>query len=75
MSDNKPLEIIIKKPLLKAPIRLQGRHLSLQKYHFDISYQQGKLMYLADTLSRAVGSDPNEVNGFEEVNMIAHNPR
>ncbi|XP_011664712.2 uncharacterized protein K02A2.6-like [Strongylocentrotus purpuratus] len=74
VSDHKPLEMIIKKPLVKAPKRLQGMLLRLQKYHFDISYQQGKLMYLADTLSRAVGGDPSEVNFFEEVNMVAHLP-
>lgn len=60
-ASHKPLEMIIKKQLLKTPIRLQGMHLRLQKFHFDISYQQGKLMNLADTLSRAVGSDPSEV--------------
>ena len=75
ISDHKPLEMIAKKSLVKAPIkRLQGMLLRLQKYDFDITYQQGKLMYLADTLSRAVSGPPGSANEFEEVNMVSHLP-
>ena len=51
-TDHKPLEIIMKKPLCKAPPRLQ-RLLRLQPYDLDVHYVPGKYMYLADTLSRA----------------------
>ncbi len=48
VSDHKPLEMIMKKTLVKAPKRLQGM---LQKYDFAITYCLGKRMYLDDTLS------------------------
>ena len=52
-SDHKPLEIITRKPLYKAPKRLQTLLLRLQKYETEVTYHPGKHMYLADTLSRA----------------------
>lgn len=52
-SDHKPLEMITRKPLLAAPKRLQRMLLRLQTYSYSIVYQAGRLMYLADTLSRA----------------------
>lgn len=52
-TDHKPLESILKKPLIKAPKRLQSMMLRLQKYDITAVYLQGKEMYLADTLSRA----------------------
>ena len=52
-SDHQPLEIIAKKPLDKAPIRLQRMLLNLQSYDVVIKYRPGKELYLADTLSRA----------------------
>lgn len=52
-SDHKPLESIMKKPLHKAPRRLQGMMLRLQMYDIEVRYQQGKTMALADALSRA----------------------
>ena len=74
VSDHKPLEMIVKKPLVKAPKRLQGMLLRLQSYDFDISYQQGKLMYLADTLSRAVSRATSSVHAFEEINSVSRLP-
>lgn len=74
ISDHKPLEMIAKKPLVKAPKRLQGMLLRLQKYDYDITYQPGKLMFLADTLSRAVNNNPSAEHAFEEVNMMTHLP-
>ena len=53
MSDHKPLEAIMKKPLSSAPPRLQRMLLRLQKYNIVLSYKAGKEMILADTLSRA----------------------
>ena len=52
-SDHKPLEMIIRKPLHKAPKRLQGMILRLIQYDIEVVYKKGKGMYIADTLSRA----------------------
>ena len=49
-SDHKPLEIISKKPLVRAPKRLQRMLLKLQMYDYDIVYKRGEHM---ETLSRA----------------------
>lgn len=53
-SDHKPLEAIFKKPLSKAPARLQRMLLQLQKYDLIVQCKPGKDMSIADTLSRAV---------------------
>ena len=53
LSDHLPLKSIFNKPLSKSPARLQRFRLRLQRYDFTVNYQQGKLMYVADTLSRA----------------------
>lgn len=52
-SDHKPLESIFKKPLNETPVRLQRMLLRLQKYVLKICYVPGRLMFIADTLSRA----------------------
>ena len=52
-SDHKPLETIFKKPLIKAPKRLQRMLLRLQRYDFTVEHRRGISLYLADTLSRA----------------------
>ena len=41
------------KPLCSAPPRLQRMLLRLQKYDLSVKYISGKLLYVADTLSRA----------------------
>ena len=51
--DHKPLESILKKPMSKAPPRLQRLMLTLQLYDMVVSYVSGEYIYLADTLSRA----------------------
>ena len=64
-SDHKPLESITKKPLHKAPKRLQRMLLRLQGYDITLKYQKGTEMHLADTLSRAyLGNKPP--NAFTE---------
>ena len=55
-SDHKPLEVIVRKKLHKAPKHLQRMLLRIQVYDARIIYQNGKQMELADTLSRARGS-------------------
>jgi len=52
-TDHQPLETIFKKPLNKAPRRLQRMMLKLQRYQFSVRYKKGKELYVADTLSRA----------------------
>ena len=51
-SDHKPLESILKKPLVVAPARLQRMMLRLQKYDVHIAYKPGKEIPVADALSR-----------------------
>uniref|UniRef100_A0A3P9MQF2 Gypsy retrotransposon integrase-like protein 1 n=1 Tax=Oryzias latipes TaxID=8090 RepID=A0A3P9MQF2_ORYLA len=51
-SDHKPLESIMRKPLVAAPLRLQRMILQLQRYNLDIQHKPGKHIPVADTLSR-----------------------
>ena len=44
-SDHKPIESIMRKPLGKAPPRLQRLMLKLQPYDLRIKYVPGKYMY------------------------------
>ena len=50
-SDHQPLEMIMQKPLSRAPKRLQRMLLQLQKYSLKVRYKKGSLMHLADTLA------------------------
>ena len=52
-TDHQPLVTIVQKPLNSAPNRLQRMLLRLQKYNLHLKYKRGKLMFLADTFSRA----------------------
>ena len=75
-SDHKPLEMIQKKPLHRAPKRLQRMMIRLQSYDIDIVYQKGKEMYLADTLSRAYlpSDSTTRETVFDKVNMVSFLP-
>ena len=44
---------IFKKPISKAPRRLQRVMLKLLDYQFKVTYKKGKELHVADTLSRA----------------------
>ena len=71
ISDHKPLEMISKKPLCKAPKRLQGMLMKLQNYTYEIIYRPGKTQVIADALSRAflpISSD-HKIS-YSEVNMV-----
>ena len=64
-SDHKPLETIVKKPLHKAPPRLQRMLIQLQRYPgIRVVYTRGKDLYLADTLSRP---HPHQVHNKEDM--------
>ena len=69
-SDHKPLESIVKKPLHKAPKRLQRMLLRLQNYDITLIYRKGTEMHLADTLSRAYLSDVPPSAFTEELSTI-----
>ena len=56
-TDHQQLETIFKKPLCKAPRRLQRMMLKLQRYQFSVRYKKRKELYVADTLSRAPVAD------------------
>ena len=66
-SDHQPLKTIFKKPLSKAPKRLQRMMLQLPPFKFTVVYKKGKYMYLADTLSRAALNCPTLSGPKEEV--------
>ena len=51
-SDHKPLEAIMTKPLSQTPQRIQRLLIRLQKYNLTVHFVPGKLMFIADTLSR-----------------------
>ena len=67
-SDHQPLETIFKKPLSRAPRRLQRMMLRLQNYHFTVQYKKGKELFMADTLSRAALSDESGIT--QEYNVF-----
>ena len=52
-SDHRPLEAIFRKPMNQTSPRLQGMLLKLQRYQLNVGYVPGKLISVADTLSRA----------------------
>ena len=52
-TDHKSFKSIFKKPVSKAPARLQNMLLKLQKYSLVIVFKKDSKMYFADTLSRA----------------------
>lgn len=76
-SDHKPLETIIKKPLHKAPRRLQGMFLDIYEYNICIIWTPGNKMYIADMLSRAYLQESDENIGsreFDSINSVCFLP-
>jgi hypothetical protein len=71
-SDHRPLETILKKPIAKAPPRLQRMMLRLQRYDLIVRYTPGKYMYLADTLSRVVLTDVPDMELLEDMEVMVH---
>ncbi|XP_038055804.1 uncharacterized protein K02A2.6-like [Patiria miniata] len=71
-SDHKPLESIVKKPLDKAPRRLQGMLLRALAYNADVNYLQGKKNLIADPLSRSFLPYESSQKEFETVNALQY---
>ena len=70
-SDHKPLEVITKKTLDKAPKRLQGMLLRALAYDIIVTYKEGKSMLLADALSRAhLPTDRSDQSELETINAV-----
>ena len=69
ITDHKPLEAIVKKPLSKAPKRLQSLLLKSQKYDYTVTYKPGKSIPVADALSRAPLNDQQRVTTDEYDNI------
>ena len=60
VTDHKPLVAISKKPLCKAPNRLQTHLLIAQRYTYDLPWSTGTDIPVADVLSRALFQQPSE---------------
>lgn len=78
LNDHKPLESLLKKHLHEVPSpRLQRLKLKLLRYDLEFKYLQGKLMFIADLLSRAyqTTNDVDESYMYEVIHCIglAHN--
>lgn len=61
LNDHKPLENLLKKGIHAIPsTRLQRLKLKLLKYNIEFKYQKGRLMHIADLLSRSYLDDIDE---------------
>ena len=74
VSDHKPLQSIMRKPLNLAPKRLQGMMLKVFQYDVELEYQPGKDMHIADLLSRQHLPENEGGQMFENINMISFLP-
>ena len=73
-SDHKPLQAILKKPIDRAPRRLQGMLMRAYQYHIELEYQPGKSMHIADLLSRNFLPESGGGQIFESINMVSFLP-
>ena len=75
-TDHKPLESIAKKPLDRAPNRLQGMLLRSLAYDIDFQYTPGHTQHLADMMSRSFLPADGQANPseFESVNVVQFLP-
>ena len=69
-TDHQPLIAISKKQLCDAPSRLQRLLLRIQKYDLMLEYTPGKLLVVADTLSRSFS--PKEVASTTDSQIYIH---
>ena len=71
--DHKPLAAIASKPLSKSPKRLQSVLLRAQMYNFELHYEPGTLIPVADALFRAPLNCNND-DDHETINNLTYNP-
>jgi hypothetical protein len=71
-SDHKPLEVILRKPILSAPRRLQRMMLRLQKFNLNVNYKKGEQMYIADLLSRSMPNQMEDIVEKAEIYALKH---
>ena len=69
-TDHKPLETILRKPMVTAPLRLQAMILKVSGYDLQVEYLPGKKQMLADTLSRASLDEMPPEDDELQVNMV-----
>ena len=69
-TDHKPLESLFKKPLSKAPQRIQRMMLRVQQYDLKVNYVPGNQLLIADTLSRASQSESTLSTEEFEVHLL-----
>ena len=69
-TDHKPLEIILRKLMVTAPLQLQAMILKVSSYDFQVEYLPGKKQMLADTLSRASLDEMPPEDDELQVNMV-----
>ena len=74
-NDHKPLEAIVKKPLHRAPKRLQGMLLRILEYDTEVRWKPGKDVPIADLLSRSyLPGVPDDEQEFAQVNTVSFLP-
>lgn len=69
-TDHKALETLFKKPLAQVPARIQRMMLKVQIYDINVKYVPGKLLFLADLLSRSplpLNEDSVEHNNIVDI--------
>lgn len=71
-NDHRPLESIVKKPLHKAPRRLQNLLLRILIYDTTVIWKPGSEVPIADLLSRAYLNTDSIENSEGKVSMIEH---
>ena len=73
---HKLLEVISKKPLDRAPKRLQGTLLRILAYDIDVQYTPGHTQQIADMMSRSFISAGNRgtPSEFEVINAVQFPP-
>jgi len=63
-TDHKPLlSILSEKELAKLPVRVQRFRLRMMSFTYDVVFTMGRKLVLADALSRAPYSGPQEAQG------------
>ena len=73
-TDHKPLEIIMRKPIHTAPMRIQKKMIRLQSYsvvEFNLIYLESKEIGLTDCLSRLPLQDSN-AKSIDDDMMLFH---